>query len=99
MDDKVYTLKYYYNEYNQIGGYTVAIFKDKPTFKMLKDWFEDKDFFDVGDQEYIHYAKDLRSKDKTLAACIGMLSREETVYECGKHEGGDVWRIEKEYLL
>ncbi len=99
MSSAVYTLKYYYNEYGQLGGYTVAIFKDKPTFKVLKCWFEKhKDFYDEGDHQYIQYAKDIKSEGKTFDACIGMLSCGETVHECGG-SGGDMWRIEEENLL
>jgi len=34
--DKVYCLKFYFNEYNQLGGYTRAIFREKPSFPNLK---------------------------------------------------------------
>ena len=85
--NKVYVLKYYYNQYDQLDGYVEAIFKDKPDFHKLKDYFEKES---CQGQPY--------SQGKTLDACIGMLARGEEVceYSCG---GGDRWKIVEKELL
>lgn len=41
--NKVYTLEYGYNQYDQLGNYTIAIFKEKPTYEMLLAWSQRDD--------------------------------------------------------
>lgn len=36
--DNLYALEYSYNQYDQLGCYTIALFKRKPTYEMLLDW-------------------------------------------------------------
>lgn len=84
--NKVYLLKYYYNQYEQLDGYVKAIFKEMPDFHKLKSFFES------------HPDDTPHSQGKTLDACIGMLARGEEVceYSCG---GGDRWKIVEKELL
>ena len=85
--NKVYILKYYYNQYDQLDGYTEAIFKDKPDFHKLSKYFKSEDC--TGQPH---------SQGKTLDACIGMLARGEEVCEYSSG-GGDRWKIVEKELL
>tara|TARA_R110002012_G_scaffold92271_1_gene224195 strand:+ start:670 stop:936 length:267 start_codon:yes stop_codon:yes gene_type:complete len=86
---KVYVLKYYYNHYNQLDGYTLGIFKEQPSFKQLKSLFENRTDEPFG--------FDLESENTTFHACIGMLSRGEDVNQ--RTNGGDRWVLVEEPLL
>ena len=95
---KVYTLKYYYNEYEQLGGYTLAIFKDKPSFATLDKFFSQEIISHTDDNMFLVYGLGISSENKTRNACLGMLSRGEEVHQFGKG-GGDMWKIEEGVLL
>lgn len=90
--NKVYVLKYYYNQYDQLGGYTVAIWKNKPSFHDIKSWFETEPRSQPED-----YAKDLHGWQYIPDAIYGKLSRGEEVQEC--ELGGDSLKIIVEELL
>ena len=65
MSDKCWTLEYSYNEYNQLGSYTLKIFKEKPDFHKLKECLQDVSICTYLDMD----------------AVCGMLSRGEIVHE------------------
>lgn len=77
---KVYLLKYYYNNYDQLDGYVEGVFEGMPDFHKLKKFFE----------ETGTHTPHEAGKDRD--ACLGMLSRGEEVREYGAR-GGDSWRI------
>jgi hypothetical protein len=83
--DKVYCLKFYFNEYNQLGGYTKAVFRECPSFHQLKSWFVDNE-------------EQVESEGLSFDACIGKLSRGEPVseFKCG---GGNEWAVVEVELL
>ena len=87
--NKVYVLKYHYNQYDQLDGYVLGIFKEQPSFKQLKYLFENNT-----DE---HFGFDLESENTTFHACIGMLSRGEDVNQFSN--GGDRWVLEEKPLL
>ena len=82
---KVYVLKYGYNQYDQLGGYAIAIWKDKPDFHKIKEWFEKEG--DCVHESAEEYARDLGyDYDKDYRYSIyGKLSRGEEVSVEGGH--------------
>ena len=87
MSNKVYVLKYYYNQYDQLDGYVETIFKEKPDTNKLREYYNSNSCLGG-----------LHSKGKTLRECIDILASGETVYEFGTN-GGDYWQIEDMELL
>lgn len=92
--NKVYVLKYYWNQYDQLDGYTVAIWKSQPSFHDIKSWFETEPK-DVDTPE--HLAKFLGDYKDTPDAIYGKLFRGEEVQEC--ELGGDRLKVVEEELL
>lgn len=84
---KVWLLKYYANQYDQLGGYTMCVFAKKPDFHKLKKVLDNY----TGDHPLPN------SMVNTYDACIGMLSRGESVLEMVG--GGDEWVLEEEQLF
>ncbi|CAH9017477.1 conserved hypothetical protein [Vibrio phage 193E37-1] len=92
---KVYVLKYYYNQYDQLDGYTVAIWKDKPDFHKIKEWFEREIDCLVDSPE--NYARGFKKVGVDLDAVYGRLARGEELSEFDN--GGDGLEIVEEELL
>lgn len=82
---KVYVLKYYYNEYEQLDGYVEAIFKGKPTFHDVKA------FYAKGNDQFGYPDAYLENAE----AFFGKLARGELVYQFVDPTGGDYWVIEE----
>ena len=83
---KVYSIEHYANDYNQHGSYTIVIFKEKPDFHALKNFFENQDDHEIPCCQGLTYD-----------AVYGKLARGEEVCEF-KSGGGDSWYI-KEWEL
>lgn len=89
---KVYVLKYHYNAYDQLGGYVVAMWKDKPDFHKIKDWFETTSVSQLED-----YSKYLHDWQYNVETIYGKLSRGEEVQESSL--GGSSLKIVEVELL
>ena len=92
---KVYVLKYHYNQYDQLDGYTVAIWKNRPDFHKIKEWFEQEVDYIEGSPE--SYARGFRKTNTSADAVYGMLARGEEVSEFDR--GGDILEVVEEILL
>ena len=92
---KVYVLKYHYNQYDQLDGYTVAIWKNRPDFHKIKEWFEQEVDYSEGSPE--SYARGFRKTNSSADAVYGMLARGEEVSEFDS--GGDILEVVEEILL
>ena len=92
---KVYVLKYYYNDYDQLDSYTIAIWKGKPDFHKIKEWFKQEVDYTEGSAE--SYARCFRKTDTSEDAVYGMLARGEKVSEFDS--GGDMLEVVEEVLF
>ena len=92
---KVWVLKYHYNQYDQLGGYTVTIWKNKPDFHKIKEWFKQE--VDYTEDSPESYARCFRKTDTSEDAVYGMLARGEEVSEFDG--GGDILEVVEEVLL
>jgi len=82
---KVYVLKYYYNEREQLDGYVDVIFKEKPTVEYLVNFYrEGKPSFGLSN----YHRRNLRE------FCERLVKGEE-VFEIQETSDGRSWLIEK----
>lgn len=89
----VYCLEYGYNEYDQLGDYTAAIWSTKPDYHTIKCWFEERE----PRNKIEEYVKDFKKVGVRIDAVYGMLARGERVSEFG--QGGHTLEIVETPIL